>query len=186
MATPYSLTPYSTLQANYDRLAGVQPMAAARGPGNYDPIQYSQPIASLRQGGDSLTINTQGTATPQERIDGRANRIAEDQASKYLAYGKTQQLLEPNRIAAINSYQLPGAFKDNYNKLKNIGYSNQYALANAETGAGSDFGANSSQFRMTQGAFDRDQMARSQMNTLYGYTPSNTLEQSYQRLLGRL
>lgn len=186
MALPNSLGSYSTLQGNYNRLAGVQPTSAISQPSGYDPIQYNQPVQQLRQNRDVININTNGGNTSQDRINRQATRLAEQQAAQLRSTGEFMKMLEPQRIQAMNSYTLTPYEQGNFNRLRSVGYSDAYAFANAGSGAGASNRPNSIEGRWIQGAFDRDQRDQQVRNSITGYTPSNALEQSYQRLLGRI
>lgn len=188
MALPNNLSSYSTLQANYDRLAGVQPTTALRGPTDYDPIQYSQPTQNLRQGRDIININTQGDQTSAQRVQNQANRIAERQAAQSLgaiqSIGMTQAALDPIRQNYISNYKLTDQERANVNRLTGQGYSPGFAFnnrgtqltANANQSTGAGFQNNYDQYNNSTNAF----------RTAAGYPPTNSLEQSYQRLLGRI
>lgn len=185
MALPSSFTGYSTIQNNYDRLAGVQPMNALQGPTGYDPIQYNRPVDTLRQQRDVININTNG-GTPQSRIDSRANRMAEDATSRLYAQGQFNSLIEPNRIAGLDQYRLTPREQANYRTLNNSGYSQGYSLANAGSGVGSGVRYNSPEGQFIQDIYNRNTRDQAASNALTGYTPSSALEQSYQRLFNRL
>lgn len=188
MALPNNFSNYSTLQANYDRLAGVQPQSAIKGPNNYDPIRYSQPVNSLRQGGDIINVSSDGNLSPQQQMENQTNRIAQSQASRVLgnfrAQGLINQGLEGARNAYINNYQLTPQERQNINRLTNQGYSTGFAFENRGTQFASN--ANQAEGRILQENYDQQNARSGAFNaaTGYNYNPSS-LEQSYQRLLGR-
>lgn len=185
MALPSSFTGYSTIQNNYNRLAGVQPTSALQGPTGYDPIQYSQPVNTLRQQRDVININTDG-GNSQSRVDSRANRMAEDAMGNLQAQGRFMSLIEPNRIAGLDQYQLTPREQANYRTLNNAGYSQGYSLANAGSGVGSGVRYNSPEGQFIQDIYNRNTRDQAANNALIGYNPSSALEQSYQRLFNRL
>lgn len=188
MAFANSFTPYGTLEANYNRLAGVQPTTALQGPTGYDPIQYSQPVTNLRQNRDVININTQGNGNSQSRLQNQANRVAERQAAQVLgnwqAQGMINQGLEGARNAYINNYRLTPQERQNINRLTGQGYSTGFAFNNRGTQFASN--ANQAEGRILQENYDQQNAQSGAYNaaTGYNYNPSS-LEQSYQRLLGR-
>lgn len=185
MASPSIFNQYSTVQNTYDRVMGSRPTAALSGPSNYDPIQYSQPANSLRRNADVININTNG-GNSQSRIDTLSNRQAEQAAAQLQAGGDFLRLTEPQRIQAANQYRLTPYEQNNFNRLRMAGYSDGYAFNNAGSGAGASYRPNSIEGRTIQGAFDRDQRDARISQTLRRYTPSNALEESYNRLFNRL
>lgn len=186
MALPNNLSSYSTLQANYDRLAGVQPTTALRGPTDYDPIQYSQPTQNLRQGRDIININTSGNMTPQQRIQTQANRLAEKQAAQalgaYQGVALTQQAIDPIRQNYVNNYKLTDQERNNINRLTGQGYSQGFAFNNRGTQLTAN--ANQATGAAFQNNYDQYNNSINALSSAGGYTPTS-LEQSYQRLLGR-
>jgi len=187
MATVSAYTPYGTLEANYNRLAGVQPTTSLQAPTGYDPIQYSQPVTNLRQNRDVININPNGGMSSQDRIQTRANKLAEEQAAQSLgafqAQGLIRQQLEPARQNFFNNYRLTPQERTNVDRLIGQGYSAGFAFNNRGTRLTAN--ANQSTGRAFQNNYDQFNNQIEAINSGFGYNPTNSLEQSYQRLLGR-
>lgn len=188
MASPSNFNQYSTVQNTYDRVIGSRPSSAISGPSNYDPIQYSQPARTMRSPNGRGWSNASGNEeeTPYDRINRDSLRQAEQAAARLQAGGDLLRLTEPQRIQAANQYRLTPYEQNNFNRLRMAGYSDGYSFNNAGSGAAASYRPNSIEGRTIQGAFDRDQRDDRIRQTLMGYTPSNALEDSYNRLFNRL
>jgi len=99
MALPQSYTPYSNVQNSYARMMG------GGGAGQSSPIQYSQPIKNLRQGGDTTTINTIGNLTPEQRIKTMADRLYEKNQAGVVAGQQIAKSSYDRMFAPIAAYQ---------------------------------------------------------------------------------
>jgi hypothetical protein len=106
----------SNVQNSYDRMMAGNTEKSS-------PIQYSQPLRSLRQGGDTTTINTIGNLTPEQRIQTMASRLYEKNqagvvAGQQIAKSAYDRMFDPRTGAA------QGAAEPNYRYA--MSQSNQY------------------------------------------------------------
>lgn len=165
--------PYAAVQNSYQQMMG-------------GPIQYNVPLSNLRQNSVVPNINPQGTLSPEDRIERDATRVAERGITNLMAQGRTMELLDPYRAQGLADYQLTPYEQNNYRKLQQAGYSQDYSLANAGSGAGASYRPNTIEGQFIQGSFDRDQRDRDARWALTGYQPSSQVQRAYQNLLNRI
>ena len=100
------------------------------------PIQYNQPVNSLRQGGDVTTINTVGNLTPEQRIEIMAGRLWEKNEAQSMATRKSAASIYDRMFAQRDFYdKMSGKYKTqefepdiNYGFAGSIKPSNQQQL----------------------------------------------------------
>lgn len=171
--------PYGNVRNSFQQIMGES--------GNTGPIQYNVPLSSMRNSQGQTNINPNGgEETPEDRINREAFSIAEKRMGQFRADGAFMQLMDPSRAAGLDNYRLTPYEQNNYNKLQQAGYSQDYSLANAGSGAGASYRPNSIEGQFIQGSFDRDQRDRNAGWALTGYQPSSQVQRAYQNLLNRI
>ena len=117
-SSAYTPSAYSSVQNAYSQMMGQQPMGATgttsfpRFDGGADlsgssggggPVNYSQPISSLRAPSDVTNISTFGDLSPSQRIATLADRKFQEAEATRLASNQLGQSIWNSNLGAVRS-----------------------------------------------------------------------------------